>query len=158
MNIKRFVRIVRVNGPRGGKCIPARERNYANLSEELGAINKDRLCLGACRRPVLSAVAAFVLQCLTQHAGERQVEEGAFWHLGRRLSGMQGHELVGTCLAHLRRRRRRYNIAIIPARLVERHERGGIDRPVFKEKLGSESSLLLSSDDDDDDRWSRIDR
>jgi len=40
-----------------------------------------------------------VLQRSTQHAGERQVEEGASWHLGRRLSGMQGHELAGTCLA-----------------------------------------------------------
>lgn len=85
------------------------------------AINKDRLCLGACRRPALSGVTAFVLQCSTQHTGERQVEEGAFWHLGRRLSGMQGHELAGTCLAHPRRRRR-YNIAIMPMRLVERHE------------------------------------
>lgn len=56
-----------------------------------------------------------VLQHSTQHAGERQVEEGAFWHLGRRLSGMQGHELAGTCLAHPHRRRR-YNIAIMPTR------------------------------------------
>lgn len=32
---------------------------------------------------------------------------------------------------------------------MERQEREGIDRPVFKEKLGSESSRLLSSDDDE---------
>jgi len=64
---------------------------------ENDAINKDRLYLGVCRRPVLSAMAALYFNS-TQHAGERQVEEGASWHLGRRLSGMQGHELTGTCL------------------------------------------------------------
>lgn len=91
----------------------------------------------------------------TRQADEREVEEGASWHLGRRLLGMQGHivswYLPRTSLSSLSlswfAMRWRYNMAIMPMR----HSWKGIDRSVFKEKLGSASRAFFRHDHD---RWS----
>lgn len=105
---------LRVNRDRGENTFPHVSAIMQTYREN-DAINKDRLYLGACRRPVLSAVAAlyFSARLSTRVKDKWKRERPGIWDGDCR--ECKGTSWLVPASPHPRRRRR-YNIAIMPMR------------------------------------------